>query len=546
MNTPLTPIEAAVAYHERSKHHLHRYARSAGYMDWANQPNPFRRFGNTPRAPLPLLKTNPKLPFDQLFTPRGETGLAPTHERIAGFMELSMGLSAWKVAGQSRWSLRINPSSGNLHPTELYLILPSLGAIKSGFYHYSPIDHALEERARIPESFWRDLESHFRGQGFLAALTTIYWREAWKYGERAYRYCHHDVGHALACLALAARLWGWRLTLLDAVGTQTLRSILAIDRTPWPPTEAENPDLLCWVSPHPTDPIDPKKRSPLPETALETLSALPITGKPEPLSPRPIRWDVIYHTADALQKPDASGASSTYQRAWYHEDLPHYPSALTAAQVIRQRRSAVGFDPGGLITLEQLIAILTPTLPSFRWPPFDIGPAAPAISLVLFVHRVTDLPSGLYAWIRHSEHLDALARAMGKTFSWEPVRPDWPLFQLRIGDFRGTAGKLSCHQAIAADSAFSLGMLARFKETLSRGAWRYPELFREAGLIGQVLYLAAEAHGLRGTGIGCYFDDAVHELLGISDDSWQSLYHFTVGHPVEDPRLRTLPPYGHL
>jgi hypothetical protein len=51
---------------------------------------------------------------------------------------------------------------------------------------------------------------------------------------------------------------------------------------------------------------------------------------------------------------------------------------------------------------------------------------------------------------------------------------------------------------------------------------------------------------VRGTGIGCFFDDAVHELLGLVDDRYQSLYHFTVGHPLEDPRLTTLPPYSHL
>jgi hypothetical protein len=60
------------------------------------------------------------------------------------------------------------------------------------------------------------------------------------------------------------------------------------------------------------------------------------------------------------------------------------------------------------------------------------------------------------------------------------------------------------------------------------------------------LYLEAEAAGIRGTGIGCFFDDAMHEMLGIHGRSWQSLYHFTIGGPVEDARLRTIPPYAHL
>lgn len=77
----------------------------------------------------------------------------------------------------------------------------------------------------------------------------------------------------------------------------------------------------------------------------------------------------------------------------------------------------------------------------------------------------------------------------------------------------------------------------------ARGAWLYPRLFWEAGMTGQVLYLEAERAGVRGTGIGCYFDDVAHELFGLRESGYQSLYHFTIGGPVDDPRLRALPPY---
>ncbi len=86
-------------------------------------------------------------------------------------------------------------------------------------------------------------------------------------------------------------------------------------------------------------------------------------------------------------------------------------------------------------------------------------------------------------------------------------------------------------------------MVAEFSETTP---WQYYRLFWECGLIGQVLYLKAEASGARGTGIGCYFDDNVHELLSFKDQQFQSLYHFTIGKPLEDNRLETLPAYGHL
>ena len=40
--TPLTDVQQVLAYHEDTKHHPYRYARSMGYLDWASQPHPFR------------------------------------------------------------------------------------------------------------------------------------------------------------------------------------------------------------------------------------------------------------------------------------------------------------------------------------------------------------------------------------------------------------------------------------------------------------------------------------------------------------------------
>jgi nitroreductase len=92
----------------------------------------------------------------------------------------------------------------------------------------------------------------------------------------------------------------------------------------------------------------------------------------------------------------------------------------------------------------------------------------------------------------------------------------------------------------------ALGMLAHFDRALAAGPWQYAELLRECGRIGQLLYLEAEAAGLSGTGIGCFFDPQVHELLGIADSRLQSLYHFTLGRALVDPRISTQPAYAEL
>ena len=137
---------------------------------------------------------------------------------------------------------------------------------------------------------------------------------------------------------------------------------------------------------------------------------------------------------------------------------------------------------------------------------------------------------------------------MRETFLWETpagVPIGFPLYRLVEADLRDFSRTLTCQQDSAADGFFRLGMISEFAEPIQRnGAWFYRNLFWEAGMVGQILYLEAEAAGVRSTGIGCYFDDPVHELLGLSDNQFQSLYHFTVGVPIEDHRLQTWPPYS--
>jgi nitroreductase len=88
-------------------------------------------------------------------------------------------------------------------------------------------------------------------------------------------------------------------------------------------------------------------------------------------------------------------------------------------------------------------------------------------------------------------------------------------------------------------------MIADFDASLrAHGASFYRHLFWESGVVGQALYLDAEAAGARATGIGCFYDDPVHDVLGLQGHAFQSLYHFTVGMPVDDTRLTTEPGYG--
>jgi nitroreductase len=204
-------------------------------------------------------------------------------------------------------------------------------------------------------------------------------------------------------------------------------------------------------------------------------------------------------------------------------------------------------NPRGSISREAFYKILYKTLAGLKRLPFNTLPWKPLVHLVLFVHRVEELAPGLYVLVREPSQKEHLQTAMKDEFAWEKPAScpqDLPLYLLAAGDARAAARQLSCQQDIASDGCFSLGMLTEFDGPLERfGPWFYRRLYWECGLLGQVLYLEAEAAGVRGTGIGCFFDDPVHGLLGLESTQYQSLYHFTVGQPIEDTRLTTLPAY---
>jgi len=177
--------------------------------------------------------------------------------------------------------------------------------------------------------------------------------------------------------------------------------------------------------------------------------------------------------------------------------------------------------------------------------PFDALWWTPRIHLALFVHRVTDVEPGLYMLVRDETTFEPLRAAAERDFLWDRLAERLPLYLLARGDCRRLAARLSCDQDIAADGFFSLGMLARFDSSLEEfGPAFYRHLFWESGVVGQALYLAAEAAGARATGIGCFFDDPVHDVLGLRGHDFQSLYHFTIGIPVEDSRLTSEPGYA--
>ncbi|GAB0055941.1 hypothetical protein SIID45300_00240 [Candidatus Magnetaquicoccaceae bacterium FCR-1] len=551
-----TPGETVLAYHHHSKHQPDRHAPGPGHLDWANQPDPFRTHAGAPRIQLPLVADRLTSSFDDLYAPPGRIPVAPVHlASVAALLELSLGLSAWKVHGETRWALRCNPSSGNLHPTEGYVILPDLPPegssprIEAGVYHYVSRDHRLEQRRAITRDERADWNARFPPGSLLIGLTSIPWRETWKYGDRAFRYVQLDTGHAISAFRHAAATLGWRARLLTAPATRDVARLLGVltsgvnfgddGTTP----EAEEAERLLLVEPAsaPWRPLGAEV------VALADLAARgPWLGLPNRLSRRHgHHWPQVEAMTLATLQPRLPEPPP-----WaplLETPLPAGASSKGAASLIRQRRSAQRFDPSATLPASALWRLLDATLPRADLAPWDALPWAPRIFPVCMLHRISGVEAGLYILVRDPHRLDGLKAALGEELAWSAVTgaPDHlPLYRLRSDSLEETAYWISCQQEIASDGVLTLGMLGEFPEGLSSEPWLYRQLYQEAGMVGQTLYLEAEAAGMRGTGIGCFLDDWFHQTIGLRSARFQSLYHFTLGRPIVDSRLRTEAPYG--
>jgi SagB-type dehydrogenase family enzyme len=497
-----------LAYHERSKHALDHYATGPGTLDWDAQPNPFRDWVGTQQIALPREVVATEITWGELSNVRPATPLNLVN--IGSLLRLCVGLTAWKEYAGSRWSLRANPSSGNLHPTETWLIAGKVDGLDDGLYHYQNFHHALERRA------WG---STTQTKGLWLGLSSIHWREAWKYGERAFRYCQLDLGHVLAAVSYAAALHGWKARLVN-MNSVEVAHCLGLDRAEdFERVEQEEAEVIIAFEA---------------ETEIVPSDWQQWAGKPSLLDAKPLyEWPVIEEVAEATRgtppesdfipdltlKPSSSqrrGSSNTntprsginpevelLSRNILSDWIPASAGMtdIRAAQVILKRRSAQAFDGQSVMPAQIFKQLVNSLLPGGS-PVWNLWPHTPRVHPVLMVHRVEGIAPGLYAMPRSEFAIGALKNSFRETFIWLPVEQEPSLFQLILARAGKTARTLSCHQDIAAQCAVTFMMLAEFAEPIAANTAAYRHLHWEAGMLGHVLTLEAEAAGWRGT--KCY------------------------------------------
>jgi SagB-type dehydrogenase family enzyme len=332
---------------------------------------------------------------------------------LSRFFEYALSLTAWKEYNGTRWALRSNPSSGNLHPTEGYLFigkLPQL-SLEPGLYHYAPKEHGLEHRWKVSSETAQLILHHLPTEGFLVGLTSIHWREAWKYGERAFRYCQHDIGHALGSMRISAATLGWNMVVLSHTADETIEQFLGLHRKQdFQPSEREYPELLAIVWPKNIQPPS-KMNLAFEKPSNQILLSGEWQGTANRLSKdAPVHWEIIDEVTEASWKTTQESEILSFTSVSTTQN-PHDEKEIEslAGQIIHQRRSAVAFDGHTTLSVDRFYTMLLRTMPHNQLPvperpmPWDALPWNPTIHLALFVHRIDGLPPGMY-WLNRNPH----------------------------------------------------------------------------------------------------------------------------------------------
>ena len=482
-------------YHDATKHSTESLRRSRYTLDWANMPDPFRHYEGVPVLDLPADPPAPEVPaLDVLLGARGTAGAAAGPMFLSQLLFHAAAISATKTvpSTEHRYALRVNPSSGNLHPTEFHFATRGLDGWADGLYHYRASSHMAEQRAL--GDFVTSLTDDATCIVFV--MTSIAWREAWKYRERAYRYCLHDIGHAWQSLALSAQALRCETFARGHFSDDDITQICGLSRDEWPM-------LIVQV------------RGAIPTREPDDHPRTWFGGTPNSISELQISYPLIesMHSATrCIAGPRINRSEPAYSGSGSIALSAPASSSRPFGEVARHRRSALDFTGAPQITLADLSALLAVTSQPC---PADFATSR-FVQLYLYVHRVDGLEPGVYRY--------------------------WPegtgLELVRSGDQRLMAAGLSLGQSLAGNACVAFSMIADIDRAVrSHGDRGYRYVHFEGGAIGHRLYIAAEALGLRATGIGAFFDDEVHRYLDLSSTQGQVVYHFAVGHPVIDPRL---------
>ncbi|WP_179131368.1 SagB/ThcOx family dehydrogenase [Candidatus Entotheonella palauensis] len=410
--------------------------------------------------------------------------------------------------GAGTVTFRAAASAGGLYPIEVYVVCGDLPGLTAGVYHFSPIDFALRG---LREGDYRLALSQAVGDDLAAAapvtlvFSSVFWRSAWKYQARSYRYCFWDNGTMGANLLAATAALGLPAKVLMGFVDDQVNHVLGLD--------GQREASLCLVPIGQADELAlTGDMGHVPPLAVETAPDSEEIHYPEMSR---------LHAASALSAPDEVATwrrpvvMPPGRRTGLRLSLAtEVPDAYSLGQAIRQRGSTRRFAREAM-SHAQLSAILAHATTSFEAD--FLNPEGPTLlSPYLIVNAVEGVPSGSYVF----------------------SPSDQTLICLREGAFREEAGHLCFEQALGADASVVMFFMADLEAVLQHfGNRGYRTVQLEAGVVGGKMYLCAYALGLGASGL-TFFDDEVTAFFSPDAAGKRAIFVVALGKTASENRVR--------
>src|SRR6266851_4543933 len=503
-------LDAAWSYHDATKHSYVSIRTNPHFLDWNNQPLPFKIYPTLEPMPLPreVRQTGVAALSAIAATVPALTSAAPDLEVVAQLLYLSAGITRKRSYPGREFYFRAAACTGALYEVELYLVCGDLENLEAGVYHFAPAEFGLrrlragDHRGVLPEATGG--EPAIAHAPLTIVCTCTYWRNAWKYQARTYRHFGWDNGTLLANLLAVATALGLPARVVCGFVDESVNRLLDVD-----PQREVALSLVALGHAAALPPPAPAEISPL---HLDTV----------PLSQREVDYPLMreMHAASSLDSPEEVEA---WRGQTPKKDFPPPTGPIIQLQPLSdaemprdpieqviQRRGSTRKFARSSITLPQLSTMLDRATRGVPADFLDL-PGAQLNDLYLIVHAIEGLPPGAYVFHR--------SRGVHEC--------------LKQGNFRADAGYLGLEQDLPADAAVAIFFLADLRPILQRfGNRGYRAVQLEAGILGGKFYLAAYAQRLGASGL-TFFDDDVTRFFSPHAEGKSAIFLVALGHSAK-------------
>lgn len=510
-------LEATWAYHNGTKHSYESIRTNRHYLDWENQPIPFKIYSQLEPISLPQqLSSSGMTALEAISASEAATvdQFVPSIQTLAEIFYLSAGITKRRSYPGGEILFRAAACTGALYHIDLYLVCSDLPGLQAGVYHFGPQDFALRQ---LRDGDYRNVLVQASGREpavtnapAIIACASTYWRNAWKYQSRAYRHCYWDTGTILANLLAAADARHTPARIVLGFVDDAVNRLLSLETT------REGSLALVALGNVPS------------QATKSTPSVDPLSFETAPLSKTEVDYPAIraMHEASSLENEteviDWRGQTSSNSPTLTGSPIQVTTDRSIALQLsgddemphdsledVIQRRGSTRQFARESISLRQLSIMIDRAT---RGISTDFLPPKEALNdLYLIVHAVEDLVPGAYVFNRNNRTLELLQE----------------------GDFRQQAGHLGLGQEIPADCSVDVFFLTDLHAALQRwGNRAYRAVQLEASIMGGKLYLAAYAQGLGASGL-TFFDDDVTEFFSPHAADKSVMFLLAIGKSVK-------------